>query len=60
MKIDDFVLVTDKNSELYRRRCKITACEKASDGTELYTVYSEGLDESETVTADVLTLSEYQ
>lgn len=43
MKIDDYVLVTKKDSELYRRRCRII--EITEDGK--YKVYSEGLDETD-------------
>lgn len=60
MKINDFVLVMDKESELYRRRCRITGCQQSDTGTTLYTVYSEGLDESETLPETVLELSEFQ
>ena len=43
MKIDDYVLITKKDSELYRRRCQII--EITEDGK--YKVYSEGLDQDE-------------
>ena len=43
MKIDDYVLITKKDSELYRRRCQII--EVTEDGK--YKVYSEGLDQDE-------------
>ncbi|MDY5045503.1 hypothetical protein [Phascolarctobacterium sp.] len=43
MKIDDYVLVTKKDSELYRRRCQII---KVTDDGK-YKVYSEGLEQDE-------------
>lgn len=43
MKIDDYVLVTKKDSDLYRRRCRII--EITEDGK--YKVYSLGLDQDE-------------
>lgn len=42
MKLNDYVVVTKKDSILFRRRCQIIAI----DGDK-YTVYSEGLEEQE-------------
>jgi len=49
MKLNDFVLVTNESSELYRRRCQIVNIE----GNKI-TVYSEGLEEQEVLSADDL------
>lgn len=43
MKINEYVLVTKKDSDLYRRRCRITQI--SDDGK--YLVYSEGLEQEE-------------
>lgn len=42
MKLNDFVVVTNESSELYRRRCQILAIDNGK-----YTVYSEGLEEQD-------------
>lgn len=43
MKINEYVLVIKKDSDLYRRRCRITQI--SEDGK--YLVYSEGLEQDE-------------
>lgn len=46
MDIGDFVIVINKDRNLYRRRCKILQC--IIDGSDTkYLVYSEGLEEEE-------------
>ena len=57
-RLNEYVLVNDYQSELYRRRCKITACQETAAGYT-YTVYSEGLDESGEFPADQLQPSTY-
>lgn len=47
MKVNDFVVVTKKDSDLYRRRCQII--EITDDGK--YKVYSEGLEQEEILQA---------
>jgi len=51
MKVGSFVLVMKKSSELYRRRCEILEIITLEDGTLAYTVYSEGLEQKETLPA---------
>lgn len=46
MNVGDFVIVINKEKNLYRRRCKIISIDEWSDGTR-YLVYSEGLEEEE-------------
>lgn len=49
MKLNDYVVVTKKDSDLYRRRCQIIAVEG-----DKYTVYSEGLEEQDILDAKYL------
>lgn len=46
MNIGDFVIVINKEKNLYRRRCKVVSIDECSNGTR-YLVYSEGLEEEE-------------
>jgi len=49
MKLNSYVVVINEGSELYRRRCQIVDIKD-----NLYTVYSEGLEQHETLTeADI-------
>ena len=43
MNIGDFVIVINKEKNLYRRRCKVVSIDECSNGTR-YLVYSEGLE----------------
>ena len=54
MKINDYVMVTKKDSILYRRRCQIIAIE----GNK-YTVYSEGLEEQDILDDECLQPSKW-
>ena len=55
MKINDYVIVINKDSELYRRRCQITSI--TPDGK--YVVYSEGLEEEEKISLQDLKPSKF-
>ena len=48
MRVGEYVLVTKKDSDLYRRRCRII--EITEDGK--YKVYSEGLEQEEWLDAN--------
>lgn len=54
MKLNDYVVVTKKDSILFRRRCQIIAI----DGDK-YTVYSEGLEEQDVLEAECLQPSKW-
>ena len=54
MKLNDYVMVTKKDSILYRRRCQVIAV----DGDK-YIVYSEGLEEQEILEAGCLQPSKW-
>lgn len=54
MKLNDYVVVIKKDSDLYRRRCQIIAV----DGDK-YTVYSEGLEEQDIIEAGLLQPSKW-
>lgn len=54
MKLNDYVMVTKKDSILYRRRCQIIAIEG-----DKYTVYSEGLEEQDILDAECLQPSKW-
>lgn len=58
MRINNYVLVTKVDSELFRRRCQITDIIE-EDGVEKYVVYSEGLDDQDILTADEFEPSKY-
>lgn len=58
MNIGNFVLVTNKDRNLYRRRCRITDIIKEGDTTK-YLVYSEGLDETELLPVEDLEVSQF-
>ena len=46
MNVGDFVIVINKEKNLYRRRCKVVSIDECSNGTRCL-VYSEGLEEEE-------------
>ena len=55
MRVGEYVLVTKKDSDLYRRRCRITQI--SDDGK--YLVYSEGLEQEEWVKAEEIEKSKW-
>lgn len=58
MNIGSFVLVTNKNKNLYRRRCRIVDIIEEGN-IKKYMVYSEGLDEEELMLAVDIEVSQY-
>ena len=48
MKINDYVLVTNSVSALYKRRCKVVRVVNG-DGVEKLVVYSKGLEEQDSL-----------
>lgn len=59
MNIGSFILVINKNKNLYRRRCRVIDIIEEGNITK-YLVYSEGLDEEELMAAEDIEVSQFQ
>lgn len=58
MEIGSYVVVTNKDCNLYRRRCRVVGV-LVKDGAELIELYSEGLEEKEIIKVTDCELSKF-